>query len=163
MAWRRLDQDRLVIYYWFFCEVSVVSLVGVALWLSLTPRNPRLTISHTTTTTSIVVCLKIFNPNSHMGIDYSGISFKLYTSSGVIAANSTSGFRQGYKNTTLFHMPMQTKQKLWNASSDVGFKLRVETAFRFRIIKWRTRVHQIACEQRYGKASIKGTAKCTDS
>ncbi|XP_057811256.1 uncharacterized protein LOC131025478 [Salvia miltiorrhiza] len=162
MAWRRVDQDRLVIYYWFFCEVTVVSLVGVALWLSLTPRNPRFTISaahfpQLNHTTSLVICMKIFNPNNHMGIDYSGISFKLYAAGGVIAANSTPGFRQGYKNITLFHMPIQTTQELWNASSDVDFMLSLETAFRFRIIKWRTKIRHIVRQQRFS-INLNGSA-----
>lgn len=147
----------------------MATLVGVALWLSLTPRNPRFTISaahfifpplnsttNHTATDALVVSLQIFNPNSHMGIDYSGITFKLYAGSGVVAANSTPGFRQGYKNTALFHMPIQTNLELWNASSNVDFMVRLETAFRFRIIKWRTKVRHIAREQRFS-INLNGT------
>lgn len=168
MSRRRLDRDQFVIFFWLFCEVTVLSLVGVVLWLSLTPRNPRFTISdahfpplnHTAHANAslpsnpVVVHLQIFNPNNHMGIDYSGINFKLYAGDGVVGANSTSAFHQGYKNTTLFQMPIQASQEFWramNASPSVDFIVRVETAFRFRIIKWQTKVHHVAHEVRLSR------------
>lgn len=170
MSRRRLDRDQFVIAFWLFCEVTVLSLVGVVLWLSLTPRNPRLTISdahfpslnltsHTprpNASLPVVVHLQIFNPNNHMGIDYRGIKFKLYTGDGVgvVGANSTSAFYQGYKNTTLFQMPVQASQEFWhamNATSSIDFIVRVETAFRFRIIKWQTKIHHVAHEARFSQ------------
>lgn len=162
MSRRRLDRDQFVIFFWLFCEVTVLILVGVVLWLSLTPRNPRLTISDahfpslnlTKANLPVVVHLQIFNPNNHMGIDYRGINFKLYTGDVVVSVNSTSAFYQGYKNTTLFQMPIHASQEFWhamNATSSIDFIVRVETAFRFRIIKWRTKIHYVAHEARFSQ------------
>lgn len=174
MACRRIDQDRAVIYCWFFCEVTVLCLVGVCLWLSLTPRNPCFLISaahlppsnstgNRTAAASLFVHLRIFNPNNHMGIDYSSIGLKLYFNGGVVAADSTSAFHQGYKNTTCLHMLISASKEFWkamNSSSNMDFTLRLETAFSFRIIKWRTKVRHLEREERFSEACIRSQRDC---
>lgn len=135
----------------------------MALWLSFTPRHPHFAIlaagfpplnstnaSATNNSIELVVDLQIFNPNNHVGIDYSGIILKLYMGDGVVGSNSAPAFYQGYKNTTLFHMQIQAM----NATSYVDFTVRVETAFRFQIIKWQTKVHHVAHEKRFTKPDV---------
>ncbi|KAI3456409.1 hypothetical protein Pfo_013072 [Paulownia fortunei] len=168
MVRRKLDKSRLGIYCWFFCVVTVLSLAGVVAWLSLTPKNPYFRISdarfpaidsnnHSThrnlsvPNDSLIFDLEIFNPNKRMGIYYSGISLELYSGGGVVGTNSTPAFYQGHKNTTLLQILIHASQEFWQAMNggNIDFTIRVETAVMFRIIKWKTKLHQIAYEEEF--------------
>ncbi|KAL3850840.1 hypothetical protein ACJIZ3_012722 [Penstemon smallii] len=174
---RRFDED-LGIYCWFFCVVTILSLLGVVAWLSLIPRNPRFRISNVNfpslnpgniSTTrnvsvqnnSLLFGLEIYNPNERMGIYYNSISLHLYRAGGVIGTNSTPGFYQGYKDTTLVKLLIRNNQEFWQErrGGGVEFTVRVETEVRFRIIKWKTKMRRIEYEASFSnvKFGLNGT------
>ncbi|KAK4398987.1 UNVERIFIED_CONTAM: hypothetical protein Sradi_6006300 [Sesamum radiatum] len=172
MARRKLDRDQLGMYCWFFSVVTVLSLAGVVSWLSLTPKNPGFRISDarfpdsknhsvhlngSVPNDSIIFDLEISNPNKRMGIYYSGINLALYRAAGgVVGTNSIPAFYQGYRNTTLFQILIHASQEFWQATNvgKIDFKVRVETAVKFRIIKWKTKLHQISYEQQFINVNI---------
>ncbi|KAL0442891.1 UNVERIFIED_CONTAM: hypothetical protein Slati_2011800 [Sesamum latifolium] len=171
MARRKLDRDQLGMYCWFFSVVTVLSLAGVVSWLSLTPKNPGFRISDlrfpdfknhsihlnvSVPNNSIIFDLEISNPNKRMGIYYSGINLALYRGGGVVGTNSIPAFYQGYRNRTLFQILIHASQEFWQATNvgKVDFVVRVETAVKFRIIKWKTKLHQISYEEQFRDVNI---------
>ncbi|KAL8468871.1 hypothetical protein ACS0TY_031906 [Phlomoides rotata] len=178
MSRHNLDRDRLDIYFWFFCLFTVLSLAGVVSWLSLTPRNPHFRLSGSQFTildsknhsvrgnisvpnNPLILNLEVFNPNKRMGIYYSDISIELYTGGALVGANTTPAFNQGYKNTTVLQILIQPREEFWQVMNggNVDFLMRVETAVRFRIMKWKTKVHQISYEEQFskGKSDLNGS------
>ncbi|KAG8385698.1 hypothetical protein BUALT_Bualt03G0072200 [Buddleja alternifolia] len=184
MVHRRLDKARFDISCWFFCVITVLSLAGVVAWLSLTPKNPCFRISdihfpvlnsknYTTHSNvsvpnnSLMFNLQVSNPNKRMGIYYSGISLSLYGGGGIAGANSTPGFYQQHKNTTVFAIMVRATQGFWQGMNggDMDFAVRVETAVRFRIIKWNTKLRHIEHEEIFNNvriSSLNGTVSSGD-
>ncbi|KAL2244891.1 NDR1/HIN1-like protein 2 [Sesamum indicum] len=171
MALRKLDRDQLGMYCWFFSVVTVLSMAGVVSWLSLTPKNPGFRVSDarfpdsrnhsmhlnvSVPNNSIIFDLEISNPNKRMGIYYSGINLALFSGGGVVGTNSIPAFYQGYRNTTLFQILIHASQQFWQATNagKVDFMVRVETAVKFRIIKWKTKLHQISYEEQFRDVNI---------
>lgn len=173
MVRRKIDRNQLGIYYWFFCVATVLSLAGVVSWLSLTPKNPVFRISdahlpaldfsknhsaHSNASVpnkSLFFDLEIFNPNTRMGIYYSGISLEFYSNGGAIGRNSTPAFYQGYNNTTLLHIVIHSDQEFRQTANGGNQDfIRVTTTVVFRIIKWKTKLRQIAYEEQLSKEKI---------
>lgn len=165
-----MARHNLDIYFWFFCLFSVLSLAGVVSWLSLTPRNPHIRLSGaqfgiidaknhsvrrnvSVPNNPLVLNLEIFNPNKRMGIYYSDMRFELYSGGALVGTNATPAFYQGYKNTTRLQILIQPRQVFWQVMNGgiVDFLIKVETAVRFRIIKWKTKGHQISYEEHFSK------------
>ncbi|XP_075486530.1 NDR1/HIN1-like protein 10 [Primulina tabacum] len=161
MFFRILDDDRFRFYCFLLCVFIVLSVACVLSWLSLTPKNPRFQISDTRvlafdsnnnqsayrTDKYLMFNLKILNPNKRMGIFYSGITLNLYEPGCcIVGTNSTPAFYQGYKNTTsldiLIH-PTQEGSKAETNGGNIDYIVGVQTYVRFRIMRWKTKLHQI--------------------
>ncbi|KAL7130218.1 hypothetical protein ABFS83_13G119600 [Erythranthe nasuta] len=180
MVCRKIDKNQLDFFCWFFCVVTILSLAGFVAWLSLIPRSPIFKISdahfpspdsqnHSTRSNisvpnrPLIFNLEIFNPNKRMGIYYSGINMELYSGGdggGVVGRNSTPGFYQGHKNTTLLQIVIQANQEIWPRGSGGNLDfVRFKTGVVFRIIKWKTKLRQIACDEQFSieKVNNNGT------
>ncbi|PIN03120.1 hypothetical protein CDL12_24362 [Handroanthus impetiginosus] len=158
---------------------KVLSLSAVVVWLSLTPKNPSFRVlgshipsldsrNHSThgnvslPNDSLVFDLEIFNPNKRMGIYYSDIKFGVYRAGdGVVGTNSTPGFYQEHKSTTLLKIAIHGSREFLEAKKggNTDFIIKVETSVMFRIIKWKTKEHHIAYEEQFNdvKMSLNGT------
>ncbi|KAK6149801.1 hypothetical protein DH2020_017326 [Rehmannia glutinosa] len=175
MVTRKCDKTRLSIYCWFICVVTVLCLAGVVAWLSLTPKNPYFRISDahfppldsknqstnrnvsvSVLNNSVIFDLEIFNPNKRMGIYYGVISLELYSGGRVVGTNSTLGFYQRYKNTRVLQIMIRVSREFWQGinGGNVDFMVRVETSVKFRIIKWKTKLRQIAYEEQFNNVKI---------
>ncbi|KAL6573889.1 hypothetical protein OROHE_001431 [Orobanche hederae] len=174
MVAKKITKSQLGMYFWFFCVVTVLCLAGVVVWLSLNPKNPNIRISNlhfppardsknqsshrnasvSVQNESIIIDLEIFNPNKRMGIYYSVISLELYRSGGVVGTNSIPAFYQGYKNTMMLRIPIHAGREFWQGVNGMDFTVRVETDVKFRIIKWKTKLHRIVYEEQFRKVKI---------
>ncbi|KAM7500915.1 hypothetical protein LguiA_025329 [Lonicera macranthoides] len=158
----KISKSSFHVYWWFFQVVCILSLVSVVIWLTLTPRNPvfyitnvHITTSETLNSTvhrnrvgqnaSLIFNLETYNPNKGFGIHYEEINITFHYNEFVVGMKSAPSFYQGFKETSIHKVEVNTEEENWRGIPGGKTELRVavETAVRYRIFKRKTKHHRL--------------------
>ncbi|KAK6124044.1 hypothetical protein DH2020_042213 [Rehmannia glutinosa] len=140
MVTRKCDKTQLSIYCWFISVVTVLCLAGVVAWLSLTPKNPYFRISD-----AHFPPLDSKNQSTHRNVSVpnNSVVFDLE----IFNPNKRMGIYY-----SVISLELYSGGRVVGTNSN--FAVRVETAVKFRIIKWKTKLRQIAHEEQFNNVKI---------
>ncbi|XP_068644599.1 NDR1/HIN1-like protein 26 [Aristolochia californica] len=154
----------------FLTLLLIVGIISFVLWLSLRPHRPRFRVESFSFTAltqetgfqnaEITFDVTDRNSNQNVGIYYDGMEGTVYYKDKAIGATPLLfPFYQPPKNTTKVHgvlngTSVAVNDQLWTqfmadrAAGNVGFRLELSMAIRFKISTWDSKRHRMhaSCE-----------------
>ncbi|OVA11156.1 Late embryogenesis abundant protein [Macleaya cordata] len=160
---KRVSDSRFGFYVWLLQVMIVIGLTSVVIWLCLHPKTPNYTVvgfyvpgldgqnsaGNVHRNTTLILKLRISNPNKGMGIYYDDNNVALYYGNDNIGVSSILGFYQGHKKTTQREVSVNGVEQFWRAvfrvvsNGTVDLRVSLVSGFRYKIFWWKTRHHRL--------------------
>ncbi|XP_038895943.1 uncharacterized protein LOC120084116 [Benincasa hispida] len=157
-AAKRYSNCERSIYIWFLQVLTILGLVSLAIWATLTPKTPIFTISNmdlkpyqndtilARNSSSLALNVTISNTNRMVGIFFDELNITIGCKNESIIGSrswsrSVSGFYLGHKSSDLEEVDLGVENNglLLCGNVDYYLRVRLETGVRYKIMWFKTK------------------------